>query len=155
MDPKELAYTIARIIDDKQGKDITILDLRGMADIADYFVIATGMNKRLVDALADEVENVLRPMGEKAFAVEGREECTWLLMDFGPVIVHLFQPEARGFYRLERLWGDAPRSVFLDGEVIESPAEAARQGQADGEQAVSEEAEGLAEAIDDLVDDEE
>ena len=94
-------------------------------------------------------------MGEKAFAVEGREECTWLLMDFGPVIVHLFQPEARGFYRLERLWGDAPRSVFLDGEVIESPAEAARQTRYLRVRPSPRRRKGSRRAIDDLVDDEE
>lgn len=128
MEPLELVGAIARIIDEKQGTDIVVQDLRGLSDITDYFVIASGANARLVDAIADEIENDLRPLGERAFAIEGREECTWLLMDFGPVLVHLFQPETRAFYRLERLWGDAPRLTFADGELrTEQPAEADEQ----------------------------
>lgn len=117
MEPLELVGAITRIIDEKQGTDILVQDLRGLSDITDYFVIATGGNARLVDAIADEIENDLRPLGERAFAIEGREECTWLLMDFGAVLVHLFQPQTREFYRLERLWGDAPRLTFVDGEL--------------------------------------
>lgn len=118
MKANELVRTIAGIIDEKQGTDIVLLDLRGASDITDYFIIATGANNRLVDAICDEIENSLRPLGERAFAIEGREDCTWLLMDFGSILVHLFQPEARKFYRLERLWGDAPRSAFVDGGLV-------------------------------------
>lgn len=117
MEPRELVRAICRIIDEKQGTDILVQHLSGLSDITEYFVIATGANNRQVDAIADEIENALRPLGERAFAIEGREECTWLLMDFGSVLVHLFQPETRSFYRLERLWGDAPRATFADGEL--------------------------------------
>lgn len=119
MEPKDLCYEIARIIDDRKGHDIAILDLREVSDIAEYFVIATGDNNRMVDAIVDEIENRLRPAGIHAFAIEGREDNTWDLMDFGNVIVHVFQPEARAFYRLERLWGDAPRIEYEDGRITE------------------------------------
>ena len=122
MEPRELALEIARIIEDKKGEEIVILDLDGIADIARYFVIATGSNNRLVDAIVDEIENVLRPLGEHAFAIEGREDNTWALMDFGNVIVHVFQPEARSYFRLEKLWGDAPRYAFWDGEAHQEQA---------------------------------
>ncbi len=119
MDSKELALEIARIADDRMGHDIVVLDLRNIADISDFFVIATGDNNRMVDAIVDEIENRLRPLGVTAFAIEGREDNTWDLMDFGSVLVHVFQPAARDFYRLERLWGDAPRLDYLDGAAVE------------------------------------
>lgn len=119
VESKDLAYEIARIIDEKKGHDITILDLRDVCDIAEYFVIATGDNNRMVDAIVDEVENCLREKDIRPFAIEGREDNTWDLLDFGHVIVHVFQPEARDFYRLDRLWGDAPRLYYVDGELEE------------------------------------
>lgn len=122
MEPRDLAFEIARIIDDRKGHDIAILDLRGISDITEFFVIATGDNNRMVDAIVDEIENRLRPVGIHAYAIEGREgeeRNTWDLMDFGPVIVHVFQPAARAFYRLERLWGDAPRIEYEDGRIVD------------------------------------
>ena len=128
MESKDLAYEIARIIDDKKGHDIVILDLKGVCDIAEFFVIATGDNNRMVDAIVDEVENRLREKDIRPFAIEGREDNTWDLMDFGNIIVHVFQPEARDFYRLDRLWGDAPRLSYVDGELAEEePLEHDRQ----------------------------
>ncbi|MBR2834515.1 MAG: ribosome silencing factor [Coriobacteriales bacterium] len=122
MDARELALEIAKIADEKNGTDIVILDLRGISDVADFFVIATGANNRLVDALVDEVENQLRPKGVSAFAIEGRQDNTWALMDFGAVIAHFFQPDTRALYRLERLWGDAGRiELTAEGEFIETP----------------------------------
>lgn len=118
MESQDLAYEIARVIDDKKGHDIVVLDLEGVSDIAEKFVIATGDNNRMVDAIVDEVENRLREKSIRPFAVEGREDNTWALLDFGHVIVHVFQPDARDFYRLERLWGDAPRYTFADGELV-------------------------------------
>ena len=119
MNSQELAYEVARIIDDKRGHDILIIDLRGIADIADFFVIGTGDNNRQVDAIVDEVENQLRPKDVRAVAIGGREDNSWDIMDFGSVIAHVFQPEARAFYRLEKLWADAPRAEYVDGVVTE------------------------------------
>ena len=78
-------------------------------DICDYFVIVTGINSRLVDSVVDEVEEkVAKVCGEHPFSIEGRDERAWILMDYGSVIVHVFTPEQREYYRLEKLWGDAP-----------------------------------------------
>ena len=89
--------------------DVVVLDLTELSDVCDYFVIATGSNGRLADAMVDEVEEkVAKAYGEHPFSIEGRDERSWILMDYGSVIVHIFAPEAREYYRIEKLWGDAP-----------------------------------------------
>lgn len=78
--------------------------------VTDYFVIATGANDRQVATIAEEVERRLKETaGVRAIGREGEREARWVLLDFGDVVVHVFQPEEREFYRLERLWSDAPR----------------------------------------------
>lgn len=105
----EVAHVAAVAADEKKGEDIQVLDLTGLSDVCDFFVIATGSNKRLVDAIVDEVEErVAKACGEHPFSIEGRDEREWVLMDYGSIIVHVFTPEARDYYRLEKLWGDAP-----------------------------------------------
>ena len=151
MEPQDLAYEIARIIDERKGHDIVILDLSGVSDIAERFVIATGDNNRMVDAIVDEIENQLREKGIRAFAIEGREDNTWDLMDFGHVIVHIFQPEARAFYRLERLWGDAPRTRYIDGEVVGSQTEDHDRQSSDSENADADAFEAAMEAAERLI----
>lgn len=109
-DPLELATVAARAADDKKATDVVVLDLTGLTDVCDYFLVCTGANPRLVDAVVDEVrERVAAATGTKPLSVEGRQGLSWVLMDYGSVVVHVFSPEARDFYRLERLWGDAPR----------------------------------------------
>ena len=105
----EVARTAAFAADEKKADDIVVLDLTELSDVCDYFVIATGSNRRLADSVIDEVEErVAKTCGEHPFSIEGREEGSWILMDYGSVIVHVFTPEARDYYRLEKLWGDAP-----------------------------------------------
>lgn len=106
---EQVARTAAAAADAKKADDVAVLDLTSLSDVCDYFVIATGQNSRLADAVADEVEEkVADACGEHPFSIEGRDEGSWILMDYGSVIVHVFSPEARDYYRLERLWGDAP-----------------------------------------------
>ena len=119
MDPKELAFTAANIIDDKKGEDIVVADVSKVADITDFFVIATASNNRQVDSLIDFVEEGLKPLGADPLQIEGREECSWALIDYDPVMVHIFQPAARSFYRLDKLWGDATFYDMVDGELVE------------------------------------
>ena len=108
-DPAELARTAAQAASDKKAEDIIVLDLTGLSDVCDYFVIATGANARLVDSVIDEIEEkVAAAFGEKPFSIEGRRGGTWVLMDYGSVVVHVFTPETREYYQLEKLWGDAP-----------------------------------------------
>ncbi len=106
---EEVARVAARAMSDKKADDVVALDLTELSDVCDYFVIASGSNARLVDTLIDEVEEkVAKACGEHPFSIEGRDQRTWILMDYGSVIVHVFTPEAREYYRLEKLWGDAP-----------------------------------------------
>ena len=106
---EDVARSAAQAAYDKKAEDIAVIDLTELSDVCDYFVIATGSNNRQVDAVVDEVEEqVAKAHGEHPFSIEGREERSWVLMDYGSVIVHVFTPEAREYYRLEKLWGDAP-----------------------------------------------
>ena len=105
----EVARAAADAASFKGAEDICIIDLTELSDVCDYFVIATGSNTRMVDAIVDEVEEtVAKACNEHPFSIEGREERSWILMDYGSVIVHSFTTEAREYYRLEKLWGDAP-----------------------------------------------
>jgi ribosome-associated protein len=103
------AQRIASIIDDKKGEHITLLDVSDLLQITEIFVIATGNSRRQVLTLTEELEVQLKHEGRPPLRVEGREEALWVLLDFGDVVVHLFQTDPRRYYDLERLWGDAPR----------------------------------------------
>lgn len=93
----------------RRGQDLTILDLRGLTIIADFFVIATGSSSINVRALADAVLESARKEGIKGIVPEGLNDATWVLLDLGDVVVHIFDAEHRDFYQLERLWVDAVR----------------------------------------------
>jgi ribosome-associated protein len=105
-----MARVAADAIFDKKGSDIVLLDVEAAFFLSDVFVIATGSSRTNVQALADHVEErVFQTFDVKPFRVEGRTEGEWVLVDFGDIIVHLFQGAAREYYSLERLWGDAAR----------------------------------------------
>lgn len=100
---------------DKKAEDVLVLDLRGLCDFTDYFVICHGSTSRQVLAIADAIEERIREEDRrKPKHVEGRRVADWVLMDFIDVVVHVFQDEKREFYGLERLWGDA-RRVAIPG----------------------------------------
>ena len=108
--PLELAKVAALAADSKKAEDLVLLDLTSKTDVCDYFLICSGANARQVDAIVDEVrEKVSRNCGVSPISCEGRESLSWVLVDNGSVVVHVFRPETRDFYRLENLWGDAPR----------------------------------------------
>ena len=115
--PLELARTAAMAADDKKATDIVAIDLSGESDVCDYFVICTVANKPPADAVLDAVEEKVRlNCNEKPLSVEGRAGSNWTLLDYGAVVVHVFRPEARDYFRLESLWGDAPRvDLGLEG----------------------------------------
>ena len=96
-----------RAAEDKQAKDIVILDLRGITSFTDYFVICTGNNQRQVQTIADEIDRQLRLQGDRAISVEGYTQGEWVLADYGDFLVHVFSQQAREFYDLERLWRNA------------------------------------------------
>ncbi len=91
-----------------KGVEIVVLDLRGLTDATDWFIVASGTSDTHVRGLADAVTRALQPLGHRPHHAEGVSQGRWVLIDFVDVVVHLFHPEARAFYRLERLWGDAP-----------------------------------------------
>jgi ribosome-associated protein len=101
--PAELSAAIGAI-DDLKGRDIVVLDLRGLSEATDYFVVASGTSDAHVRGMAESVLEKLHRRGVRAHHVEGR----WVLLDFVDFVVHLFHPETRSFYQLERLWSDAP-----------------------------------------------
>lgn len=109
-----LASVAARAADAKKATDVVILDVGDLLGITDLFVIASASNRRLALTVADEMELAVKRAGGPApISVEGLEEATWILIDFGPFVVHVFQQEAREFYDLERLWRDAPRVAWV------------------------------------------
>jgi ribosome-associated protein len=102
------ALTIAvEALDDKFGNDITVLDIHHISTVADCFIIAGGSNPNQIKAMADEVELRLERAGLRLHHAEGRQTMQWVLLDFGNLIVHIFDKENRSFYNLERVWGDA------------------------------------------------
>lgn len=94
---------------DKQAQDVSILDVHAHIVITDLFVLATGTSSRQVTTIVDAVEGALRKRGRRPIRREGETEGSWVLLDYGDLVVHVFSAEERGFYDLERLWGDAPR----------------------------------------------
>ena len=106
--PKELALLAARALSDKKGKEIQALEIADLTTLADYFVLATGSSNTQINALVDNVEKVLHEeAGEDPLHREGYRGGTWVLLDYGSVIVHVFTPEAHDIYDLEHLWADA------------------------------------------------
>ena len=105
---------IVEILQDKKGLDITLLDLRKLTDTSDYFLLTTGTSEQHVRSLASELREKLAESGEKPWHVEGVDSGRWILLDYVHFVVHIFRQEARDFYALERLWGDAERTEFED-----------------------------------------
>lgn len=120
LSPERLATTIAAHAADKKASDIVALDLREVAGYTDFFVIATGNTDRQTKAIHDGIQLGLKQQhGLLPRRVEGVSEARWILMDYLDVVVHIFTPETRGFYRLESLWGEVSRQE-LDAEALQA-----------------------------------
>lgn len=106
----ERALIAAQTAEDNRGTNIVVLDTRELTSIFDYFVIATGSSRRQIHAMSEEIDHALEDrMGDRRLGIEGYEESRWVLLDYGDVVVHLFEPETRTYYALEELWGLAKR----------------------------------------------
>jgi len=105
----DTALLAAEAADGKKAFEILILDLRGLTSITDYFVICSASNITQTGAIADGIARALALAGSRPSHIEGGAEATWILMDYGDVVVHIFDEQTRAYYSLERLWGDAPR----------------------------------------------
>jgi len=107
--PKEVAAIAAKALDDRKGVDIALLEIAEVTTLADHFLICTGTSSTHVKSLCDSVEEALDNAGEPALRREGHRGGTWVLLDYGCLVVHVFTEETRQFYDLERLWGDAKK----------------------------------------------
>ena len=105
----ETALLAAEAADGKKAYDLLVLDLKGLTSIADHFVICSASNSIQVGAIADGIGHALAGEGVRPSHIEGEAAAAWLLMDYGDVVVHIFDEQARAYYSLDRLWGDAPR----------------------------------------------
>lgn len=103
---KEKAAIALRALEDKKAEDIRIIDISTVSVLADYFIIANGSNRSQIQALADSVEEKLGKAGTPVKQIEGYASANWVLLDFGDIIVHIFDKENRLFYDLERIWRD-------------------------------------------------
>ncbi|AIS52113.1 ribosomal silencing factor RsfS [Thermoanaerobacter kivui] len=116
VDVKDKVFKICNLLEDKKAFDIKVLYIGELTTIADYFIIATGSSDTHVKALTDEIEKKLCEEGIFVDHIEGYASGKWVLMDYGDVVVHIFQEEERAFYNLERLWADA-KEIVLDNLV--------------------------------------
>ncbi len=103
----ELLKLVLAVLDDAKAEGIVTIDLKGKSSIGDYMVIATGRTDRHVGAIADQVQRKLKAEGHGRVRIEGEKQCDWVVIDTGSIIVHVFRPEVREFYNLEKMWSQA------------------------------------------------
>jgi ribosome-associated protein len=113
----ERANLAARTAEENRGTNIVILDMRELTSIFDFFVIVSGTSRRQLHAMSEEIDRVLAEKGDMRLGIEGYGESRWILLDYGDVVVHLFEPETRDYYALEQLWGHAKRVPFESRET--------------------------------------
>jgi ribosome-associated protein len=109
MNAMDVAKTSGRLADEKKAKDVVILELAGLTDIADYFLVANGTGERHVRAVAENIETGMKALGVRPYSVEGYNEGRWVIIDYRNVIVHIFLEPLRELYDLESLWIEAKR----------------------------------------------
>lgn len=112
-DVEQRALTAARIAAENRGRNIVVLDLRGVTDNFDFFVIVTGASRRQLHAISEEIDNEFeKKLGDRRLSISGYQESRWIVLDYGDIVVHLFEAEKREFYALEELWGHGKRVPF-------------------------------------------
>ena len=102
----EIAKLAVKALEDKKAEDIRVIDISNVSVLGDYFIFASGSNRNQIHAMSDEVERILGKNGYPVKHIEGYDNANWILLDFGDIIVHLFDRENRLFYNLERIWRD-------------------------------------------------
>ena len=127
IEARDVAISCARIADSKKARDIVVLEIGKLLFLTDYFVIATGENRIQLQAIAEDIQHQLAAAGAHEIGRSGFTDFRWLLLDYNDVVVHLFLPEARAYYDLELLWGDAPR-VTWESEEAKTSTEAEAAG---------------------------
>jgi ribosome-associated protein len=107
---RQLALAAARTAEDHRGEDVAVLDMRGMTTEFDYFVLVTGNSRRQLHAISEEIDHVLEDeLDDQRMGIEGYNESRWILLDYGTVVIHLFDADTRAYYALEDLWAHAER----------------------------------------------
>jgi ribosome-associated protein len=134
LEPRDIALVCADVADEKKADDIVILEVRKFLVITSYFVLATGDSRKQLQAIAEGIQERLKPRGARRYGVEGFEEGKWILLDYGDVIVQLFDRETRAYYNLEMIWGDAPRVEWQPKRPAAAAAAPARRAAADEEE---------------------
>jgi ribosome-associated protein len=109
------AFLCARVAEENKGRDILVLDMRGLTPLYDFFVLATGTSRRQIHSIVEEIDAALRAEGDLRQGIEGYDSSKWVVQDYGDVVVHVFDGDARGYYALEELWADAPRLDWQRG----------------------------------------
>lgn len=112
------ACLCAQVAAENKGRDILVLDMRGITPLYDFFVLATGSSRRQIHTITEEIDAALRERGDVRLSIEGYEASSWVVQDYGDIMVHVFNPQTREYYALEDLWSDAPR-VNWETHVIE------------------------------------
>ena len=108
MNERQLLETAVKAADDKRAEEIVVLNMKGISLVADYFIICHGNSDKQVQAIAKEMKDKVLELGSDVKRIQGYDEAKWILVDLGDVIAHIFHRDERGYYNLERLWGDAP-----------------------------------------------
>lgn len=118
-DAAKLLKTVQKTLDDDKAQDVVVIDLNGKTSMGDYMVIASGTSQRQVGAMADHLQENLKAKGVSGITAEGAAHCDWVLIDAGDIIIHLFRPEVRSFYDLEKFWNGPPQA---SGETVSASA---------------------------------
>jgi ribosome-associated protein len=118
----EHARICARVADDNRAKDILLLDLRKATSLVDFFVIATATSRRQSHAIGTEIDQEMKRRSEFKLGIEGSEEGRWVLIDYGDFVVHIFSVEARAYYALEEIWGDAEPLEWREADSVRTAA---------------------------------
>jgi ribosome-associated protein len=109
------ARIAARVAAENRGRDIVILDLRELTPVFDFFVVVSGASRRQLHAISEEIDRVFEEeLGDKRMGIEGYEESRWILLDYGDIVIHMFEPETRAYYAIEDLWAQAKRVPLED-----------------------------------------
>lgn len=119
LNAKERAILCARAAADNRGRDIVVLDMTQLVTWVDYTVVATGSSRRQISTIADKVEDAMADVGDKRIGIEGYDLGQWVVLDYGDVLIHIFDESKRDFYQLEHLWGDAPHVKWQRPEDFE------------------------------------
>ena len=117
-EPSELLNLLEKSLDDYKADGIVVINLEGRTSLTDYIVIASGNSQRHIGAMADHLRLKIKECGISNVSVEGKSQCDWVLIDAGDVIIHLFRPEVREFYNIEKMWGVSQPAVTEAQEAV-------------------------------------